>query len=178
MLYREIMAVYSEINTKHINTVCGQNVELLNVKLAVHIVTTGLQRVNVEYRQNKWIFLLLFIFQTAEKGELRSPLFGNFVRILHCALCTVCCALCTVCCMLCTVYCALCTVYCMLYAVGLAIPHAVIRRSLKAETRDQSLVSPRRSCVMPSDTDRCPQSVPPHTHVSPTLYNINNSDRR
>jgi len=42
MLYREIMAVCSEIHTKHINTVCGQNVELLNVKLAVHIVTTGL----------------------------------------------------------------------------------------------------------------------------------------
>ena len=45
MLYREIMAVCSEIHTKHINTLCGQNVELLNVKLAVHIVTTGLQRV-------------------------------------------------------------------------------------------------------------------------------------
>jgi len=43
MLYREIMAVCSEIHTKHINTVCGQNVELLNVKLAVHIVTTGLK---------------------------------------------------------------------------------------------------------------------------------------
>ena len=42
MLYREIIAVCSQIHTKHINTVCGQNVELLNVKLAVHIVTTGL----------------------------------------------------------------------------------------------------------------------------------------
>jgi len=41
-LYREIMAVYSEIHTKYINTLCGQNVELLNVKLVVHIVTTGL----------------------------------------------------------------------------------------------------------------------------------------
>ena len=30
------------LQTEHINTVCGQNVELLNVKLAVHIVTTGL----------------------------------------------------------------------------------------------------------------------------------------
>jgi len=29
MLYKEIMAVCSEIHTKHINTVCGQNVELL-----------------------------------------------------------------------------------------------------------------------------------------------------
>ena len=45
MLYREIMDVCSEIHTKHINTVCGQNVELLNVKLAVRIVTTGLWRV-------------------------------------------------------------------------------------------------------------------------------------
>jgi hypothetical protein len=32
MLYREITAVCSEIHTKHINTLCGQNVELLNVK--------------------------------------------------------------------------------------------------------------------------------------------------
>jgi hypothetical protein len=42
MLYREIIAVCSQIHTKHINTVCGQNVELLNVKLVVHIATTGL----------------------------------------------------------------------------------------------------------------------------------------
>jgi hypothetical protein len=42
MLYREIIVVCSEIHTKHINTLCGQNVELLNVKLVVHIVTAGL----------------------------------------------------------------------------------------------------------------------------------------
>ena len=42
MLYREIMAVCSEIHTKQMNTLCGENVELLNVKLVVHIVTTGL----------------------------------------------------------------------------------------------------------------------------------------
>jgi len=40
MFHREIMTVCSEIPTKHINTVSGQNVELMNVKLAVHIVTT------------------------------------------------------------------------------------------------------------------------------------------
>jgi hypothetical protein len=34
------MAVCSEIHTKHINTVCGQNGELLDVKLVVLIVTT------------------------------------------------------------------------------------------------------------------------------------------
>jgi len=38
MLCREIIAVCSEIHTKYINTVCGQNVELWNVKLAVHTV--------------------------------------------------------------------------------------------------------------------------------------------
>ena len=32
MLYREIIAVCSQIHTKHINTLCGQNVGLLNVK--------------------------------------------------------------------------------------------------------------------------------------------------
>ena len=42
MLYSEIIAVCSLIHTKHINTLCGQNAELLNVKLAVHIVTIGL----------------------------------------------------------------------------------------------------------------------------------------
>ena len=49
MLYREIIAVCSQIHTKHINTLCGQNVELLNVKLAVHIVTTGAQRFECSY---------------------------------------------------------------------------------------------------------------------------------
>jgi len=32
MLYREVIAVCSQIHTKHINTLCGQNEELLNVK--------------------------------------------------------------------------------------------------------------------------------------------------
>ena len=41
MLYMEIIAVCSQIHTKHVNTLCGQKVELLNVKLVVHIVTTG-----------------------------------------------------------------------------------------------------------------------------------------
>ena len=39
MLYKEIIAVCSDIHTKHINTLCGQNVELFNVKLVVHIVS-------------------------------------------------------------------------------------------------------------------------------------------
>ena len=42
MQYNEIIAVCSQVHTKHTNTVCGQNVEFVNVKLVVHIVTTGL----------------------------------------------------------------------------------------------------------------------------------------
>jgi len=41
MLYREIIAVCSKIHTKYINTLCGQNVEFVNVKVGVHMVTTG-----------------------------------------------------------------------------------------------------------------------------------------
>ena len=32
MLYREIIAVCSEIHAKRLNTLCGQNVELVNVE--------------------------------------------------------------------------------------------------------------------------------------------------
>jgi len=42
MLYREIIAVCSEIHTKHVNSLCGQNVEVVNVKLVAHLVTIGL----------------------------------------------------------------------------------------------------------------------------------------
>ena len=39
MLYREIIAVCSQIHIKPINTLCGQNVESLNVKLVAHKVS-------------------------------------------------------------------------------------------------------------------------------------------
>jgi len=39
MLYTETIAVCSQIHIKHMNT---QNAEFVNVKLVVHIVTTGL----------------------------------------------------------------------------------------------------------------------------------------
>jgi hypothetical protein len=32
MLYREIITVRSHIHAEHINTLCGQNVEFVNVK--------------------------------------------------------------------------------------------------------------------------------------------------
>jgi len=41
MLYKEIIVVCSQIHTEHTNAPCGQNVQLLNVTLAIHIVTTG-----------------------------------------------------------------------------------------------------------------------------------------
>jgi hypothetical protein len=42
MLFREIIAVYCENHTEHINTLCGQNVGFSILKLLVHIVTAVL----------------------------------------------------------------------------------------------------------------------------------------
>jgi len=39
MLYREIIDVCSKIHTQYINTLCGRNVEFMNVKLAVRILS-------------------------------------------------------------------------------------------------------------------------------------------
>ena len=39
MLYREIIAVCSQIHTKHINTLRGQNVDFASVLTVVHVVT-------------------------------------------------------------------------------------------------------------------------------------------
>ena len=44
-LGQERMWLCVEVRQTERESVCGQNVELLNVKLAVHIVTIGLQRV-------------------------------------------------------------------------------------------------------------------------------------
>jgi hypothetical protein len=33
LLFREIISVYSENRTKHVNTLCGQNAECFNVKV-------------------------------------------------------------------------------------------------------------------------------------------------
>jgi len=44
MLYRQIIAVCSQIQTKHINAVCGQNVELLGFELLM----TCLYRVQIK----------------------------------------------------------------------------------------------------------------------------------
>ena len=45
MLYREINVVCSHIHTKHSNTLCGQNTELLIVNLVGYIATIDLNYV-------------------------------------------------------------------------------------------------------------------------------------
>jgi hypothetical protein len=47
MLCREIIVVCSQIHTKHTNTLCWQNVRLLNVKPGGHTLNTGLSIVRV-----------------------------------------------------------------------------------------------------------------------------------
>jgi hypothetical protein len=62
MLSKEIC---SQIHTKHIHTQFGQNVELLNVKLAVHLVTTGLSRVRFvkhNYQRSKAPAIYIYIY--------------------------------------------------------------------------------------------------------------------
>jgi len=46
MLYSEIIAVCSQLHTKLINTLCGQNVESLQVNLNVCKVNTSLETVS------------------------------------------------------------------------------------------------------------------------------------
>ena len=52
MLYKEKNRSLFSDPQKHINTVCGRNVELLNVKLAVHIVTARLETIRRGADQN------------------------------------------------------------------------------------------------------------------------------
>ena len=48
MLYGKIIAVGSQVHKKkHINILRGQNVVFVNVKLVVHIMTTGLKKVDI-----------------------------------------------------------------------------------------------------------------------------------
>jgi len=91
MLYTEIIAVCSEIHTKNIYTLCGQNVELLNVKLVVHIVTTELQRAKTDWRsKNRWVikWILMTVYtdiklslykprRRMEEGDTLTPLILN-----------------------------------------------------------------------------------------------------
>ena len=71
MLYREIIAVCSQIHTKHINTLCGQNVEFVNVKLVVNIVKHRLEKVNTSSVQN---ISILFPVSSVVKTGFRPVL--------------------------------------------------------------------------------------------------------
>jgi len=57
MLYREIIAVCSQIHTKHINTVCGQNVEF-RTYCVVNTLRLGYtnQTVNAVQGNNRCLF--------------------------------------------------------------------------------------------------------------------------
>jgi hypothetical protein len=44
MPFSEIIGVPCENRTKHVNTLCGQNSDILMLKQVVHIVTTMVQR--------------------------------------------------------------------------------------------------------------------------------------
>jgi hypothetical protein len=56
MLYMEIIAICSQIHTKHINTLCEQNVELLDVKPGVTYGNhpPGLKWWNVSYKNQSF----------------------------------------------------------------------------------------------------------------------------
>jgi hypothetical protein len=80
MVHREIIAVCSEIHTKHTNTLCGQNVELLNVKLVVHIVTNGLQG-------GETVFWTAFVFPLPsnidnQPGGQQNSITGPHIQLL------------------------------------------------------------------------------------------------
>jgi len=85
MLYREIIAVCSQIHTKHINTQCGQNVELLNVKLVVHIVTTGLQSVKCLIQKTSQLMLYREIIAVCSQIHTKhiNALCGQNVELLN-----------------------------------------------------------------------------------------------
>ena len=59
MLYKEIIAVCSHIHTKHINTLCGQKVEFVNVKLAL------------TYRNKTTVKTTAFLLQTISVVTIR-----------------------------------------------------------------------------------------------------------
>ena len=61
MLYRVIIAVCSQIHTKHIKTLCGQNIQLLNVKLLLHHLTSRIWKVSVTHKRN-WVSFFDFSY--------------------------------------------------------------------------------------------------------------------
>jgi hypothetical protein len=76
MVYRVIITVCSQIHTKLLNTLCGQNLELLSVKLVVRIVTTWVWRVNI------LVFCLLETFlSNSRKFQISAMLSCRLKRV-------------------------------------------------------------------------------------------------
>jgi hypothetical protein len=50
MLYRKKIPDIFQIHTKHINTLCVQNIEMVYVVSELHIFTSGFRRLNLGYK--------------------------------------------------------------------------------------------------------------------------------
>jgi hypothetical protein len=69
MLCREIIAVCSEIHTRHINTPCGQNVEFVNVKPSGTYL--GFTELGVRKLQRERVYKRRFVGQTQHSNRSR-----------------------------------------------------------------------------------------------------------
>jgi len=70
MLYREIMAVCSQIHTKLINTLFGQNVELLNVNLLKPTGNVKHQQFNIQQLRALPTLYLCVLYLSENKQRL------------------------------------------------------------------------------------------------------------
>jgi len=76
MLHREIMAVYSEIHTKQINKLCGQKVEICNIRL---VVPLGCKWLNLCYKTSQLIVCREIIYVRSEIHTKHIKLCGQNV---------------------------------------------------------------------------------------------------
>ena len=84
-MYREIIAVYSQIQTKHTNTLCGQNVELLNANLSgTYSDHWSSESKKAQYLLTPWSRVLLEKLTVSAASQDIPRIFGtrNFITIL------------------------------------------------------------------------------------------------
>ena len=65
MLYREIMAVCSQIHTKHINTVCGQNA--LSTKQTIIYTRHSILHQFPDWKSGEKYLMTRFVFRTRDQ---------------------------------------------------------------------------------------------------------------